>query len=171
MKSSPCTVQTPELRPACLLNILSGIRPNQNFHRRHPAVTSSSSILLCSSMYIHFRRRNVIRHQRIAIMAWMQDKNPFGLLSEPTTPTPSRQRKRRREASTSTSTQLVVSPASSVLIKIYYRVRLPETEGFKYIPRHTAQKDLLQAQEIKSLGKLLWWYRDRITVEVRLLGN
>ena len=81
----------------------------------------------------------------------MQDKNPFGLLSEPTTPTPSRQRKRRREASTSTSTQLVVSPASGVPIKIYYRVRLPETEGFKYVPRHTAQKDLLEAQEIKSL--------------------
>lgn len=82
-------------------------------------------------------------------MASIGDRNPFGLLSNPTTPTPSRQRKRRREAST--SNQIVVPPASVGSVKIYSRVRLPETEGFKFVQRHTPPKDLLEAPEIKSL--------------------
>jgi hypothetical protein len=36
-------------------------------------------------------------------------------------------------------------------VEIYYRVRLPETEGFKFVQRHTPPKDLLEALEIKSL--------------------
>src|SRR5438105_1863609 len=82
-------------------------------------------------------------------MASIGDRNPFSLLSNPTTPTPSRQRKRRREAST--SNQIVVPPASVVYLHRPDRVRLPETEGFMFVQRHTPPKDLLEAPEIKSL--------------------
>src|SRR5438105_1101581 len=82
-------------------------------------------------------------------MASIGDRNPFSLLSNPTTPTPSRQRKRRREAST--SNQIVVPPASVAYLHRPDRVRLPETEGFKFVQRHTPPKDLLEAPEIKSL--------------------
>ena len=49
-------------------------------------------------------------------MASIGDRNPFSLLSDPTTPTPSKRRKRCREAST--SDQLVLPPASVESVKI-----------------------------------------------------
>lgn len=86
-------------------------------------------------------------------MASIGDGNPFSLLFDPTTPTPSKRRKRYREASP--SNQRVVPPASFESVKIYYRVRLSETEGFKFVPRHTSQKDILEAPEIKTLANSL----------------
>ena len=79
----------------------------------------------------------------------MSNKNRFNLLSNPSTPTSSSRRKRQKHF---TSNKVIVPASASVdSVKIYYRVRLPDTKGAKHIPRHTAQNDLVELLEVKTL--------------------
>jgi len=80
-------------------------------------------------------------------MASIGISNPFGSLSDHGST--GRPQKGKRRGQASTSKKPVVARTESV--QMLDRVRLPETEGFKYVQRHTAPKDLIQADEISSL--------------------
>ena len=69
---------------------------------------------------------------------------------DPSTPTPPPKRHRahgpRNAAALSTAT-VKTGP-----VEVYYRVKFPETEGTKFIPRHTPTEQLAEIPEIKELA-------------------
>ena len=67
----------------------------------------------------------------------------------------------------STSNHLIVPSASVESVKIFYRVRFPDTEGSKFDLRHTSQNDLSTCRKSR-LSQTHCRYCNHITIEVRL---